>query len=180
MTKWDYLIEGNEPLRAAQRNYLSSGNDVDYRNFLGLWLRSGSSAESWGLDPHSRYRRDFDALVDYCRGPLKGVVIPMRGSASRSNPHPQRYVVYSMDFTVPRQVGRVEALQRINITYLEEAFMRRSIESYLSGNSPKLALHNTKGWVRLFDTDTIQPQPWQSIRVNGNKALRAVFDDRIH
>lgn len=173
MAKWDYLVESDRELRELQRKWRTSGRQVDFMSFLSAWLRSGASAEDWGLDPSSRYSKDFDDLVDYCRSKLKGELIPLRGIGRRrysSGPD----AVFTVDFHLNDDPQR---FQIARIHYPTVGVIPAYAQRFLNDG----IVRHTKlwqtvvGWAQLEQTTPEQPQPYQRIRVLMNKALTGVF-----
>ena len=176
MKPWDHLVEADANKRTLQRKWYVSGDMRDYSAFLASWLRSGESAEAWGLDSDSRYRRDFDKLVDYCRKKLKGTVVPLRG---RCRPFFKNSVSCNVDFHLPgdKHTPVVSSeFQVIRIIYPNEETLRKYALPFVNGENDG---SRTRGATNLFNDPSGQKHPWDVIRTDGNKALRAVFPGRL-
>ena len=180
--KIESLEESDARLRELHRRWLASDSDESLVQFLFALVNSGKKLKDFGLDHKSRFKRDFDRIKAYVKGPLKGILTVETAGTSQAPP----YITYRIDFGMAdasKQKGHT--LQTTRIRYPNDAQLELSIKdmkkmdpSHINWN---LMLQSVKGWGNRFNTHSVatMPGPSHTIRVAVNKALEHVLGNRL-
>lgn len=110
-------------LRELQRHWKQTGSNEDYVAFLQAWLRSGTSAKRWGIDPVSLYELDFRSASNYVNKHYKGEVWALRGNYTRS-------LVSHIDFVDTFPLTGDTKMLSLRIYYPNEAYLRDLVRRY--------------------------------------------------